>query len=58
MGMDVLVTNNLDVDLYPNPTSGLFTVQIDALKPENIELQLTNGVGKILSTKITLITIV
>lgn len=49
-GMDVVQTANMDVDLYPNPTTGLFTVRIDALKPEDIELQLTNGVGKVITT--------
>ena len=46
VGIDVVQTDNIDVDLFPNPSNGVFTVNINAIKPENIELQLTDKVGR------------
>jgi hypothetical protein len=50
VGVNVVRTDNLDVDLYPNPSNGVFTVNISALKPEDVELQLTTQSGRIVLT--------
>ncbi len=49
VGVDVVQTENLDVDLYPNPSNGIFTININAIKPEDIEMHLTDKVGRTIS---------
>lgn len=51
VGVDVFQTDNIDVDLYPNPNNGIFTVKINAIKPEEVEMQLIDKVGKTITTR-------
>lgn len=41
------VSNNLYLQLYPNPTSGLLTVELDILSNQNFELIISNSLGQI-----------
>lgn len=50
VGVDVVRTDNLDVDLYPNPTTGSFTLTIHALKPEEVVLELSDFSGRAIHT--------
>ncbi|MCB0403129.1 MAG: T9SS type A sorting domain-containing protein [Flavobacteriales bacterium] len=51
VGVNVMQTDNMDIELYPNPNSGIFTITIHAIKPEQVELQLVDQFGKVISTE-------
>ncbi|MDF1673556.1 MAG: T9SS type A sorting domain-containing protein, partial [Vicingaceae bacterium] len=53
LGIGATVANdpNLELELYPNPTNGPATLMIDAIKPKDIYIDITNEVGKIISTR-------
>ncbi|MDF1673557.1 MAG: T9SS type A sorting domain-containing protein [Vicingaceae bacterium] len=53
LGTGISVANepNLEFELYPNPTNGPATLMIDAIKPKDIYIDITNEVGKIISTR-------
>ena len=54
LGTGITVANeaNLELELYPNPTNGPATLMITAIKPKDIFIDITNEVGKIISTTI------
>ena len=53
LGTGITVANeaNLELELYPNPTNGPATLMITAIKPKDIFIDITNEVGKIISTR-------
>ena len=40
--------NNITVELYPNPSNGVFLLNIDADADSFFELQITDGLGKLI----------
>lgn len=50
LGVTVANEANLELELYPNPTNGPATLMINAIKPKDIYIDVTNEVGKIIST--------
>jgi|GEM_PF-3528766 len=53
LGTGIVVENSdkLELDLYPNPTNGLSTLEINAIKPTDIYIDITNEIGQIISTQ-------
>ena len=49
----VVITDNspLELNVYPNPSSSNFNIQINALKPENIQVELMNELGQTIYSK-------
>ncbi len=52
LGTGITVANdaNLKLEMYPNPTSGSATLMINAIKPKDIYIDVTNEVGKVISS--------
>ena len=50
-GITVANDNNLELELYPNPTNGSSTLMINSIKPKDVFIDITNEVGKIISTR-------
>jgi len=53
VGVGVNIINNYDlsVELFPNPSAGIFNLIVVATKTEEIELNLTNQLGQSISSK-------
>jgi hypothetical protein len=54
LGTGISVANepNLELELYPNPTNGPATLIINAIKPKEVYIDITNEVGKTILTTI------
>ena len=49
-GMDELAGDEIDINVFPNPTDGRFTVDVKGFE-EDIEMQVLNNIGQVIMTE-------
>jgi hypothetical protein len=49
VGINVVNNDNIEIDLFPNPSNEIFNLNISAIKNSTIELELTNEFGQQIS---------
>lgn len=50
-GIGIVDTDPLDFEVYPNPSNNNFNLQINAIKPEDVQLEIMNELGQTVFSK-------